>query len=290
MEKIDLIQTRSFGERLNEMTALIYDNFFPFLRKSWWLILCAGVILTVIMEYFPTETPIEGWSSFLLEAFIVALLVILFVALIRLVGIEQKPVQGYRDFFVHALFWGGRALTSMLLPFALLCLFGGYFVSLITSFDVQNIVGLFFLRLLLCLVIIMASAPLFQIINVCVLEEKSGFTALNRAFRIVRYRLVPSLFFYFMIIFLSLLIPTVVELPYMIFNLVRDIVTDEYGFAADPSIGDQIVNFIFNTLGTCAFIIYICIASLATLLQYGHAVEVLDNVHFLEKFNNFDNL
>lgn len=290
MEKIELIQARSFGEKLNELTALIYDNIGALLRQAWWLILGLGVILSLITEYFPTNTPAECWTCFLLIAFFCTLLIILFVTLIKVVGIEQQADVTRRDIFVKALVNGGRSLPSLLLPLALLCLFGGYFTTLIASIKNSGSISLIFLMLLIMLVIILAAAPLMQMINVCILEGQSGFAAMGRTFRLMRYKPIPALAFYFTIILLCAQIPTIVEIPYVIIRTGQNLVTDEYGFAPDPTFLEQLLDFGLSLLGSCAFILYICIASLASLLEYGNAVEVIDNVHFLEKFNNFDNL
>lgn len=290
MEKIDLIQARNFGEKLNELTTLINDNFIPFLRKSWWLLLGIGLILALIIEFVPNENPVEACASFLLTAFVCVLVVIMFVSLVREVGIEQRPQMNHRTFFTMALVYGGRTLPTLLLPFALLCLLGGYLLSTLFSLEVTNSFGTYFLMLLVVLVIILAAAPLLQLVNVCVLEEKSGFTAVLRTIRLRRYKRFQALMFYFVIVLLSLLVPLVMDLPYLIYSVTRDIVTDEFGVAADPTIGEQIVQFLSTWIECCVFLLYLCLASLASLLEYGNAVEVVDNVHFLEKFNNFDNL
>lgn len=290
MEKIDLIQTRSFGEKLNELTSLIYDNFVPLMRQSWWLLLAMGIALAAIYRFFPAETTVEGWSCFVLTAFLCTLLVIMFVVLVRVVGIEQRSLPDRRSFFVQALVLGGRSLTTLLLPLGLLCVFGGLLVSFITSMDITNKFGQYFLLLLLILVIILAVAPLLLLINVCVLEEKSGFAAVKRMFRLLFHRPIPALMFYFVIVLLTMLVPTVVELPYLIYAVTRNLVTDEYGVTVDPEMSEQIIDFVFEAIGWTTFVLYICVASMASLLEYGNAVEEVDNVHFLEKFNNFDNL
>lgn len=289
MEKIELIQARTFGEKLNELTALIYEHFVALMRQSWWLVLGVGVVLTAIFEYFPTNTPIGRWTSFLLTALICTLTLILFVVLVRVVGIEQRPIPNRRTFFSQALILSGRALPTLLLPLALLCLFGGFFVMLIFDSELP-VGGIYTFLALLMLVVIMAAVPMLQLINVCVLEEKSGFTALSRLMRLMRHRPFPTFWYYVIIVCLSMLIPTVMEIPYLVFSAGRDIVTDEFGYAVDPTLGEQMLNFLFSLVGTCTFILYLCLVSLASLLQYGDAVEVVDNVSFLEKFNNFDNL
>lgn len=290
MEKIDLIQARSFGEKLNELTTLINDNFMPLLRKSWWLLLGIGLVLALIVEYFPSENPIEDWSCFLLIAFVCMLVVILFVTLVREVGIEQRQQMNRRTFFALALVHGGRVLPTLMLPFAVLCALGSYLLTWLNSFDVTNDIGYYFLLLLVVLVVILAAAPLLQLINVCVLEEKSGFAAVKRVFTLRLYKRFQALLFYFIIVLLSLLVPMVMEIPYLIYSTTRSIITDEFGVASDPTMGEQVIEFIFTLIECCTFLLYLCLASLATLLEYGNAVEVVDNVHFLEQFNNFDNL
>jgi len=282
MQLIELIQARKFGDKLNELTGLLYDNYADFLAHTRWYLLAITAIITATVLWAPTSTPVGAYLCLQFVALIITLMVVAFVVLVREVAVQGNPFV-FRSFTNRLLEVGKRCLIATLLPLLLLCIAASWlFEGNIDQFSYR-----LFLTLLGSQLIIV---PIMMIISVIVFEEKSGVSAIKRAFALLTEGFFSTLFFYFILCFIGMLVPLIVEIPLIIFNEFTQVSGSDYANIEPESWLETCLKFLFMSLSVCGYLHYLLICALGTLLVYGSSVEKHDNVHFLTKLNNFDNL
>jgi len=287
--KIELIVSRSYGEKLNELTSLVYDNFGPVVRYAKWYLLVLGVVLAAIVQYFPEEGAWK-WLRFCSLFLLIMLYIIFMIILMRRVGVEQCHYKGVNDFLRQAMPTVLRILPTLVLPMVLFGTLGTYLFGLVSQTSSSNAFTFGLLLFLILSLFILVASPLLMLANIAVFEEKSGFDALGRTFSLLKVHPIPTFVYYLTIAFIALILPEIAELPYMIYSNTIAIVTDEYMEHQDPTFFQEVMQMVFATLTALVFVFYFAMLALAMLLEYGNVVEKLDNVSFNEKFKNFDNL
>lgn len=273
MDRLDLIRLRGFGEKFNELTSLVYGHFGQLVRGYKWHLLILGALVAALNLYFPTyDVPLQ-----LLQVYLISL--VLLVPIVK----QTIAVDWQQQKFIPVLV---RTLITSFLPFLVFCLAEYWLlkVHLLDSIS-YTIIILFFFYLILLLLL---SVPLFQIINVSVFEQKKGFDAVRRAISILRCRPFRGVLFLGIVAFIGLLVPSISRIPYSIVTSLAADFTSEY--TQQPNWEYHVLLFLSEWVECIFFVLYVMLFGLATVLEYGSVVEEIDNVHFTEKFNNFDNL
>lgn len=289
MDKQELICQRSFGEKLNELTSMVYEHTGELCSRCKWYLLLWSAVLAAVIEYFPAYNRVFGSVKVYLIALVVLLPVVL---LTRWIDDHESVTTKNGGLRLmereHWLLYLQCAFVMLLPALALSTVGGWLFETDATEYYEPLAIYMITTGKLLLLGLLMV--PLFHIVTVSVLECKVGGEMLGRVWRILRYRTLAWMLYMGMVYTLGLLLPTIAEIPSVIIDTMREqFVKDVYEPTA-TDYGYMVIGYV-STLFYCAvYLLYSLFFHLATMLEYGNAVEHLDNVRFIEKLNNFDNL
>lgn len=287
MDRLELIQVRTYGEKLNELSSLVYDHFGQMFRCAKWHLLALSAALTAIMYYMPDYNQAETMFKSLC---VIVVMMVPVVAVISVMGEENVCWKDGRFSLWNRRFGQqlGLSLITILIPSLLYCLLADWLSDQEVSSGWE--LGYLFLRFFKLVVIMLLCVPLFQLNNIACMEHRTGIEAMSRMWKILRTSFWGWFFFLGTVAFIGLMLPTLSKIPAYIITMVGTDIIDGYTIEAEPSMWRYVITFIFSWF-FCIFVtLFVMLFALATLLEYGNAVERIDNVHFMEKYNNFDNL
>lgn len=273
MDRLELIQVRSFGDKFNELTSLVYDHFGQVIRSYRWGLLGVGAVLAAIVCYFPSDT--DALTCCMTMAFMCVAVVPM---IVLVAGVGEKD---YRKVIFPCL-------SLLVLPGLLFCLLSGLLLSTGLNFESKYLFFFTLFGIILLLMLLVVS--LAQLINVSVLEDRTGFDAIHRVGQILMCRPLHWMIFLFFVALIALFLPMISLIPFIIVETLEESFVKELEFPDHEAWWYPIGQFVTTMFSCLVFQLYLLLFSLATLLEYGNAVERLDNVHFMKKFNNFDNL
>ncbi len=287
-EENELIQDREFGDKFNELTSFIYDNFS--VLKGWALkyIVPCSLAVAALNFFMPDSAgnPI-GWILFFVDLLIVCMLSTVFVTVLKPYFLENKELKDIRlrSLLPQLLRNVVTSLASACIP--LVCIFViAYLMSFLKE---EHHAGDFFLSTMKGIVLIIVSIPIFMTIIVNVIEGKTGMKNLSRSLNLSKYDILVTAIIIFFICIIGSILPMISEIVTLIISEIDDLF-----FFHDNSEVNETVQNILEYLSfsvTFFFLIFqLFMITFAMLLEYGNAVEEIDNLHFLNKFNNFDNL
>jgi len=288
MESNELIQNREFGEKFNELTSFIYDNFSTL--KTWALkfVVPCALLIAALNKYFPN---VEEDSVELIVVFVDMVLVCMFsiviVTLLKPYFFENKPLKEIRfrsslPQITKNMFLG---LVSACLP--LICVFLMSYLMKITNVP-DNIPYRLVLFLKLA-ILILFSIPVYQTINVTVMEGESGLKCFSRAFKLSTYDVLVTATFIFLLFLIGSILPLLYEIPRAFISTIDSL----FFFENNQPLNDltlEILDYLSLSLSVFFMLLEQFMIIFAMILEYGNAVERVDNVSFMKKFNEFDNL
>lgn len=289
MEENELVCDRDFGDKCNELSSFIIDNLKPLFRWSLMGVLPWACVLAAAIVWIDGEKS----NNFLHVSFTavvsVALAMVLTTVLkARFVG--GKEVKDIRLADIAPLIVAnvGKGVLTLLAPTAVFVLIAYFTYDLMISEEENEYLFLFILFCYAILVSLMA-IPLFIACNVVVYEERGYTDALNRAFRLAFNRTFSTVIFVIVLNVVGFAMPAIVAIPAV---LLRDA---NLLLSSDISMLEQewfvtAVGYFFTVVSIYFFICQIMVVSIGMSYEYGNSVEVMDNVSFMRKFNNFDNL
>lgn len=292
MEKYNLIHISGYGDKLNELTSIIYDHIGIFISKMWRWIAAFSIVVGGLLMALPEDYR-EYW---LLSVFV--LLLVLAVALVAFAAIMKHSFDGenvarasMRHLLKDVMPQMGMGLVTLTLPCLLIAVVLSLVIVPLLS-SVQNDV-LEFVVLLICLFVMsMCMYPFFQTVNVIAFENLTGMKALRRALWLSTCTPIKTMLYMFTVSVIGLAFSAVPMLINAVIDAFVSALVEErsYSYTDDTDIVELCVLVGIRCLSVAAVLLFILLQSLASMIEYGNAVELRDNVTFLEKYNNFDNL
>lgn len=292
MEKYNLIHISGYGDKLNELTSIIYDHIGIFISKMWRWIAAFSIVVGGLLMALPEDYR-EYW---LLSVFV--LLLVLAVALVAFAAIMKHSFDGenvarasMRHLLKDVMPQMGMGLVTLTLPCLLIAVVLSLVIVPLLS-SVQNDI-LEFVVLLICLFVMsMCMYPFFQTVNVIAFENLTGMKALRRALWLSTCTPIKTMLYMFTVSVIGLAFSAVPMLINAVIDAFVSALVEErsYSYTDDTDIVELCVMVGIRCLSVAAVLLFILLQSLASMIEYGNAVELRDNVTFLEKYNNFDNL
>ena len=287
MQKIELIRQRPFGERLNELTAYITTGFGPVLKHSWLPLLCVAFVVSFLLDSTSQQEGLLSFFRYLLTFVLMFAVETVFVFFVRKVCVDGQDYAGL--FAVLRESWGSVCkLLLALLPLLLIVALAYNVLAQpeSESFDFWQFMA-FLSHLiafhLLCMYVLVVP-------NVVVFEGKSGIDALLRSVSLTFSQFFSSLIFYFVLVVIGLILPFLLSAIFELISELASVAGTEFGDTGNPATQHVWYHFLLQMPATFAYLLYWLLCGLSSVLTYGSAVEHCDNVVFLTKFNNFDNL
>lgn len=282
---IDLIQYRSFGDKLNELTSLIYDYFSTLWHyASWYLLGCSLTFAICFRINFEEDSPYQTLLYYLVY-FSYGLLFLIFTVLLRKVCVEGQSFKRTSDFLRGSLGDLGHAIAVSVVPLILFSILGNFLFDILL--DIENNFGFFIFGFFVSIILLV---PISLYLIIAVFEQKSGFQLFRRTRSLLFCNPFSTAFYFLTIILIGLLIPMISTIPNIVFTFVLSFSVNDFSNSDLMEFIFESYNFLINVLRNLCLIIYLFVIALGTMLHYGHIVEVHDNVRFLSKLNNFDNL
>ncbi len=291
MEKNDLICDRSFGDKFNELSSFILDNFKTMMKWSCLSVLPCAILLTAVVMFVFED---DGFSNFsLITGLILGCVMVVFITELTkpclTKGVKLKEVN-VAEILPGALVSVGRGLVASIVPLLLVALVAVFMDE--TMFDseftssrwLEKISLLFIFFIIVALFLI----PVYFIINVVVHERLSFMKALRRGLRLSVYRPIVTLFFMLIISVIGFAIPLGITSVLEFFYDSPSLFVPVESF--DSTIVDKVFQFISAVISAYCFIGQFVIIGIAMTFEYGNAVERVDNVTFMNQYDNFENL
>lgn len=294
MEKRKLIQQRDFGEKSNEVTDFLIDNF-PALRKWVLMFILPSALAYSILNIMLSDDDVVQWVIQFFTCILITIMCTMQTTVMAEHFTKDIPLKDikWRQVLPQMLRNTGRVLLVLFVPilvwsiitFFINNLRGPHSGSAQYFFDIERaqlmILSLFLTSL--------CSLPLHHTINVVVIEGRTGMDALKRAFSITFHRFIFSALYIIAISLLGIILPELASLPFIALSFI------DQNFITSFEIEDTetFINCLqcaFATLSNTTLAIQMMFASLAMMFDYGDVVDRHDLVTFREKVNNFENL
>lgn len=287
MEKINLIEERSFGDKFNELTGFIYDNFKVLAKWAFLYLLPFTIGMAAVIQYMP-DIPVIRWTKLMLCVMIFTVVALAFMTVLKHHFLEGIPLKQLplKKYIAEILKNVGVGMFSVFV-FEVAISFVAYKMLDIIDFDDEFYAFIFFLFLYF-IVVASISIPIFHTLNAVVLENKSGFGAMERAFKMLIYKPYMSLLFLGTMTVIGYLLPFIATIPYYIVRSVDDLFSPTINNAhITPK---EVTELFFLTFLMFCYSLQMLAMTVGMMFDYGNAVEKVDNVSFMKKYNNFENL
>lgn len=293
MENNELIQNRSLGDKFNELSSFMIDNFKQLLKWSSWTVLPCALLMSLVMQLLPKG---DEMASFLKTFFFIAInamLAMLLSMALKPHFVEGKELKDIRiaDLAREAVPKIGMGIAILISPCVLLALLSSIFVNVMQE-DVTKewfflIVMLFFGVVLLALLYV----PIYMICNVLTYESLKGFSLFNRALRLSRYRVLKTICFIIALSIIGFTLPSALSAMVELFIGFNGIIGSYLHIDAEEgTLATTMQNFFSDAFLAYFYIAQFMVIGIAMSFEYGNAVEIVDNVSFMRKYENFENL
>lgn len=294
MQKFTLITERDFTDKFNEFNNVLRLNFRNIVKVGKWL-LWMPVLLGIYLYYVvDREQEANIFDSFYLIDADDGPLIFVFAILLcfcscvasSVILVVLKPFfdgeKSADEIDIRNADWRllARVLPQTLVPIVFWCAFAAILLNIR---EVWVGVLLMFLSLTP-----QSTVLLFYNISVCValFEGDKKYVSTGRVFKLIVEELTGSVGFVLAISILGLMLPFVFTIPLYVLGdlkmvMLRDMGTD-FMF--------ELMCCLTTILSVMAFMVYCLFIAIAGVIQYGSAVERVDNVSFNRTLKNFDNL
>ena len=287
MQKFTLITERDFTDKFNEFNNVLRLNFRSFAKLGKWL-LCMPVLLGIFLYYVvDREMQASVFGVFdhigadnatgvfifgILLCFCSCVASALFLVLLK-PFFEGKMDADEID--IRKTDWQpmARILPHTLVPIV----FGCALVAIFT-----RSVFMFFA------IVPLSAILLFYNITVCVamFEGDKKYVSTRRVFSLIMQELPDSIGFVVAMSILGLMLPVVFSIPLIVVGDLKMVMLR----GSDTDFMLELVCCLSAILSVMSFMVYCLFIAVAAVIQYGSAVERVDNVSFNRNLKNFDNL
>ena len=294
MQKFTLITERDFTDKFNEFNNVLRLNFRNIVKVGKWL-LWMPVLLGIYLYYVvDKEQKADIFGSFyfldaddgpLIFVFAILLCFCSCVASSVILVVLKPFFEGEKsadEIDIRNTDWRSlaRVLPHTLVPIVFWCMFAAL---LMNTKELWLGIVLMFLSLTP-----QSTVLLFYNISVCValFEGDKKNVSTGRVFKLIVEELAGSVGFVLSMSILGLMLPVVFTIPLFVMGdlkmvMLRDMGTD-FMF--------ELMCCLASILNVMAFMVYCLFIAIAGVIQYGSAVEKVDNVSFNRTLKNFDNL
>jgi len=291
MERTKLIQRRDFGDKSNELTDFVLNNFSTLSKWAMCTIVPASVAYALLNIYLPQETVIQ-WLVQLVSIFVAAVFCAMQTTAVAEHFATDTPLKELklRPILPQMLKNIGRTVLLLFVPLVLF----GIIVFFINNLDTEINRYTYTpskgqLTIVSLLVASLLSMPLFHILNAIAIEHRSGGDALKRGLRLSIHRFFFTVIYITIIVLLGLILPELATLPLFFFEVIDHFFVTSFE-VKDAEVLFNIVEVLLVSVSTLCVMIQVMFTSLAMVFDYGDVVDRLDNITFREKVNNFENL
>lgn len=287
MDKIDLIEERSFGDKFNELTGFIYDNFKLFAKWAFMFVLPSSFVMAAIIQFLPDAESVR-WLKMMLCIMIVTLLALVMMTIVKHhfaegIGLKRMPKKKYVAEMLRNV---GVGLYSVFVFEVIISFMAFALIGLLDSSDNDFV---FMLSLSFYFVILaVLSLPIFHTMCAVVIEGKSGFEAMKRGLQMLQHKPYMSVIFLGTMTVIGYLLPFISSIPYFIYRAVEESIAEELTVGR-YSIGETL-EIVFLTICLMCYSLQLIAMSVGMMFDFGNAVEKVDNVSFMKKYNDFENL
>lgn len=289
MEKFDLIRMRSFGDKLNEVTGLIYDHFTTFLSKGRWYLIALTLAIALIAEYVPHDTIVWQWFTvFLIEALLLVGIALFTSVCSRLFDGQDLPSLRFRSLMRSSRADMIRSMVNVALLAVVVSLVELWLYGLPDP-DLEDEAWLIYF-LGLSVLMLWLTLPLFYMIYISVFEHRGYLDAMHRLRRLLVCHPFKAALSFFVLLLLGLCIPSVMFIPRFVYGAIYSTTASDYVFGEDEGVWQSVFSLLTTWFNTIGFVAYVLFFSLCSLMEYGNAVEHVDNRSFMDKYENFENL
>lgn len=292
MQRINLIENKSVGDKLSELVALVSGNFPVLMRWAIYFLLPFSVAYMLIYDYVFDVN--ETHTCFIM----LLLLTLPFVLSITWINVAFKHYfydkEEFRDMRLPVLMketlqMSGKAYYTVFVYLVIVSIIGSGMLRLPATVATENTYGNMFVCMLVYSVIAGFSVVAMVAVSVVVFERQVGLVALVRALRLVQENFFTLMLFLPMFWVISFVIEQFVAIPMTLASGITALFLKPSELNLPQWAWDSMA--FFGPLFVCFFsLAQIVILGIGMILQYGDAVESLDNVWFDEQFKHFDEL